>query len=692
MSHLDPAAIRPGFLTDYAATRFRRGITPLSRKPVTAHMAEVWHVAAERADGRDVIVDRPADIDPAGPTRRDYAGWAALVDEAAGWLYAAGVRPWDRVAIVKANHLDVAILGCAAARLGAIPAMLAWTHTPDVARELLKRLRDPFLVTDVSQLASCGLDPETLAALVKRTISVDGHGDRPDVVAINDLRGHTTAPVRPRAADEPMVITHTSGTTGVPKLVMHSARTIHSLALVEAERWPLFRLRRSDTVAYCDPFCHQRTATALAAMATVTPRMLMLSQPLSPVVKRLLLANAPTVVETLPNVYLAWEDMAREACRPFRHVRVFVNSFDAIHTRTIRTFLDATDRRLPIWVQSWSQSEAGAIVIRPYLRWSVRRRGHRPPPTQVLGRPVPFLGRIRAVDPATGAKLRRGEVGLIEIAQPGRCLAYVGEQNRHDRKRDGWWWNTGDLGVINRLGVVRLVDREIDRIAGASALELEDVLLDRLPHTTEVIVLAVDGAKPVPVVSTADDVPLDPAQWQQAVADLPDLADPVRLRWEDFPRTATWKIRRVALRERLFAGTRAIGTGLWTLGSRSLSVSSAGLGGQLRPGRGEVDGVGAEQSGHDLLDRLGQNPHGHRVDDGREAVDAEVELGAKLQPHPMRVPGFLQPPFAAEDVELAVRLLEPDGERFAVEPVDLAPVQDSIAEVHPPFAGHRSVR
>jgi hypothetical protein len=96
--------------------------------------------------------------------------------------------------------------------------------------------------------------------------------------------------------------------------------------------------------------------------------------------------------------------MARDPARPFSNVRVYVNSFDAIHTRTIRTFLHARDRRLPIWVQSWSQTEAGAIVIRPYLRRSVRRVGRRPPPTQVLGWPIPFLCKLRAIDPDTGAQ------------------------------------------------------------------------------------------------------------------------------------------------------------------------------------------------------------------------------------------------------------------------------------------------
>lgn len=553
----------PEFLTNYAPTRFRRAITPFSRVPVTAHLGEAWHVAARRAKGQRVIVDRPPDIDPDGPTDRGYEGWAMLVEQAAAWLHQAGVRPWDRVAILKANHLDVTLLACAAARIGAIPAMLAWKHTPENVRAILERLERPFLVVDQEQLKSCELDRETVADLTARTICVDG-GDRDDVLTLEDLRGAPAAPVNLRANDEPMMITHTSGTTGIPKLVLHSADSIYSLALVEVERWPVFRLKSVDTVAYCDPFSHQRMATALAAMVTVTPRILMLSDPMSAATRQLLIDNKPTVVETLPNIYLAWEPLARDASRPFRNTRVFINSFDAIHTRTIRTFLNATDRRLPVWAQSWSQTEAGAIVIRPYLRRSVRRVGIRPPVTQVLGKPIPFLCKVRAVDPDTGREVPRGQVGLIEVSQPGRSLAYVGEQHRHDLKRNGWWWNTGDLGLVSRWGAVRLVDREIDRIPGSSSIELEDVLLDRLPQTTEVVVLAVAGSTPVPVLSTTDDRPLDRAEWERAVADLPAMADPIQIRWEDFPRTATWKIRRVALREKLFSGAQAVGIGRWT--------------------------------------------------------------------------------------------------------------------------------
>jgi acyl-coenzyme A synthetase/AMP-(fatty) acid ligase len=554
---------KPRFLTDYAPTRGLRRFTPLSRPPATPRLADVWHVAAERNPTQSLTLDRPPDIEPDGPLTRDYAHWAALVDEAMGWLHAAGVEPWDRVAIFKANHLDVTALSAAAARLGAVPATLAQTHTPETIRMFLARLERPVLVTDSARLDAAEIDEGTVTELTKRTICVDGEAPRPDLIGLDALRGASAPPARPRRLDEPMVITHTSGTTGPPKLVLHSATSMHALAHVETERWPGVALRSEDTLAFCDPYFHQRVVTGLMAIATATPRLVMLSDPDHDNVRRMLRDHVPSVVETLPNMYLHWEPLTGEPSRLFRDVRLYINSFDAIHTRTIRAFLGASNRRVPIWIQSWSQSEAGAMVIRPYARWSVRRRGRRPPPTQRLGWPLPFVCKARVVDPETEEPLPRGRVGLVEISQPGRCLAYVGEQDRHERKCKGWWWNTGDLGMIGRFGSVRLVDREVDRIPGGSTIELEDVLLDRLPRATEVVVLAVPEAKPLPVVSTVDDLPLDRSEWEKAVADLPDLAQPVHVRWDEIPRTATWKVRRVELRRRLL-GEDPVGRGAWT--------------------------------------------------------------------------------------------------------------------------------
>lgn len=522
--------------------------------------------SAQRHGERPVIVDRASDVDPRRPLALDYGRLAEFVHDVSGWLAAAGVEPWDRVAIMKRNHFDVIVLACAAARLGAIPAQLAWTHPPAVTETLLRRLDRPVLVIDRERLRSGGLDEAKLRALTKLTIVVGGDPDRcggGHAVALDAVKGAAAPPAAPRRDEEPMIITHTSGTTGVPKLVIHSAASIGNASRYERRQVPVLRIRREDTVALCDPYFHVRLTTGLVGVTHTGPKLVLLSDPEPGRAVAMLAEHPPTLLTTVPNAFLHWEPFVRSARSAFSGVRLFFSTYDAIHARTVRTFLEASRRRFPVWVQAWGQSETGPLAMSIHTRRAARaaRRG---PVTQAIRWPVGPETHFRAVDPITSAPVGRGRVGVIEVRREP-CLDYVAETERHRRKLRGAWWNTGDLGVVTRTGAVRLLDREVDRIpGGASCIEIEDRLLERIEDLTEVIVLAVQDGDPVPVVSVARDRPLERDAWARATADLPPLAEPRVIRWEEFPRTATWKVVRHHLRERLLPGALAAGTGRWT--------------------------------------------------------------------------------------------------------------------------------
>ncbi len=53
------------------------------------------------------------------------------------------------------------------------------------------------------------------------------------------------------------------------------------------------------------------------------------------------------------------------------------------------------------------------------------------------------------------------------------------------------------------------------------------------------------------MVCTKDDRPLDRMAWRAAVASLPPMAEPVQLRLDELPQTATTKIKRLELARRL---------------------------------------------------------------------------------------------------------------------------------------------
>ncbi|GAA2102179.1 class I adenylate-forming enzyme family protein [Actinomadura alba] len=527
------------------------------------HLGTLIEDYADRRQRTKFILSRPFDIAPEAGTEHDIDSMAELVRSAAGWLHAAGATPGRRVAIVKDNHWDYVILASAAARLGAVPAMLSYRLPPEVLQKLLKRL-DPAVLVTTERMLSAGSEVGVdLASAASGVVTLDESAG--GALSLKDVQGAPTPPRRLSAPDEPMLITHTSGTTGDPKLVVHSSTTImRYLGRTESIRWPVLGMSRSDTVAISSAFAHMRIMTWTQAVLRRQPRKVLLMDEADPEsAERVFRVHRPSHVEALPAGYLKWESLTGEADSVFSNVRLYANTFDAVHPPTVRRFLDASRRSFPVWLQGLGQSETGPYTIRPMTRRTMAKQGNRHPTTRNVGLPAPGFMAAKVVDPETLRPVPAGQTGVFMVRTPGRCINYLGEEDRWRSKTQGKWWNTGDLGVRNRFGVLRLLDREVDVIPGMSCLELEDVLDDRLPEVIEVVVIGCPGRPPLPVVCT-EDGELDEAAWREATRDLPEMAEPTVLTWDEVPRTGTGKVRRFQLRDRLLGATETFGTGKWT--------------------------------------------------------------------------------------------------------------------------------
>ncbi|MEU0383237.1 AMP-binding protein [Streptomyces chartreusis] len=525
-------------------------------------MGVLFDECAEHQVGTRVHLDRPFDIDAGARTHHTVPHLATLVREAAGWLAAAGAGPGDRVAIVKDNHWDYDLLACAAVRVGAVPAQLSAHLSGEVLGTLLARLGPALLVTTADVLERGRKEGTDLASTARAALVLDAAV--PGTLGMDDVRGHTPPGPRRRHDDEPLVIHHTSGTTGVPKLVVHSTRTIiGKLARFESVRVPRIGLRRTDVLANASAFAHGRTfcwtASALcrgpAAISIITTQDPNLADPV-------LRAHPPTVLEALPASFVRFQPLTEGLDNPFRRVRMVISTYDAVHPPTVRAYLGASRHKRPVWMEGWGQTETGPLTFRFHTRRSVRRASGGSG-TRNLGRPVPVKTRLRVVDPDTLRPLPRGQAGLV-LARTAACaLGYVGEEGRWSAKRHGGWWNTGDIGAHHRDGSFELLDREVDRTPQLSCLRTEDLLEARLPNALECVVLAESGRDPLPVVVTADGR-VDPARWKEAVRDLPPLREPVALTWDQVPRTGTGKVRRRELLHRLTGRTDTYGSGRWT--------------------------------------------------------------------------------------------------------------------------------
>jgi len=500
------------------------------------YLGIVPEAAAAGNSSTPLTLDHDLGILPGVGRRLTVAELAGHVDELAGRLSAAGVGAGERVVICKAAGFDVWVLATAAARCGAVPVMLSPALDSATVAGLLRRLDQPHLLSDGCKLDALAGVPVT--DLARRVISVTG--SRPGAVSLAGLAGSPR--VRPvfQGLDEPAMITHTSGTTGLPKLVVHTPRTMR--ARLRPQLFLLSLMRKRETVAIHVSFVHSRMFAAMALCLSRALPVLLMNESDPGEVARFFAENRPGLIEAVPNSFMAWEELAGDPRKPFASVKYFSSTFDAIHPRTIGRLLGSSERRAPLFFQIYGQSEVGPAVGRPYFRGSAGRMDGR-----CVGYPLPGSARVRVVS-QDGKRPSGKNPGFIEARWDGIAKTYYGEQERFDASLRAGWWRTGDLGYRTRLGCVHMLDREADKIPGVrSNLEIEDLVLSRLGELSELVVVQGPESEPVPVICTSKDQPLDLDRWRAAVAEFPQLADPVQIPLAELPRTATLKTRRIEL-------------------------------------------------------------------------------------------------------------------------------------------------
>ncbi|MEV4945130.1 class I adenylate-forming enzyme family protein [Streptomyces sp. NPDC053755] len=514
---------------------------PVKASDKGLYMGLVAERAAVEHGDQLIILDHDMDLLPDAGRKLTFAQLAEHIDDMAARLYAAGIRRSEHVALHKSNGFDINILSSAVARIGAVPVQLSPALDAESVVALLRRLGSPYLVTDAAKLDGSFADAP-LAEITSKVILVAG--SRPGAVSLDDFAGAPRQePVVPHA-DLPALMTHTSGTTGLPKLVVHSARTLHGRYRPQAKLFDMIRER--ETVALHVSYVHSRMPLALAVLLPRGHRMVVMNDADPQKAAELWAETRPGFIESHPNSFMEWEELVDHPLRPLANVKYFSTTFDAIHPSTMHKLLHATDRSSPLFYQIYGQSETGPLVGRGFTRATAQGADGR-----CQGYAFPSDTKFRLVS-RNGKEVTRDNPGYIDVQAAGRALGYFGERERYDTQVHGGWWRGMDLGYRTDEGCLHLLDREVDSIPGIhSTLEIEDTVLGRLDELTELVVVPGPGEKGVPVVSTRDDLPLDLDRWRSAIAEWPQLAEPVQMKLSELPRTATMKVQRIELSARL---------------------------------------------------------------------------------------------------------------------------------------------
>lgn len=489
--------------------------------------------AAEHHGGTLLCADTPwasACCDP-----KTVSDFAVVVADYADRLWGAGVRPGQVVAVAKSNHFDIQALQCAIVRIGGLPALLSVKMGPADLLDCLEELQRPCLLTDAEGAAMLHPYQDRLGALVSRVLTLTPETALAGAVELSESATHE---VSRRPGTDPTLITHSSGTTGKPKLVVH---TVDSLFVQAVPQIKVVQDYDKATVsAKCLSFGHVRVSSALLSALNVGIPFLAIASASLDAVRQALLRYQPASLEAQPNIFLRWEALASETPNPFASVGRYITSFDALHPRTLRILLEASDHPDPTFITAYGQTEVGPITLLMVRRSELRGPGR--VNSRDVGGVIPGMTEVRVVD-ESGSVLAPGTPGHIEVRTPARAEAVIGRAPLPGRDS---WWPMGDIGMLRPDGHVELYDREVDQVPGVpSTLRAEDILLDELPELTEVVIIPADGTA-VAVAATVHGEPIAAEVWDSArrKAGLPDNTKVEYRPADDFPVTGTVKVRR----------------------------------------------------------------------------------------------------------------------------------------------------
>ncbi len=510
--------------------------------------------------------------------RTTYAQWDRDAAALAAWLQRQGLQPGERIALMMPNVPQYPIAVAAALRCGLVVVNVNPLYT---ARELEHQLRD----SGASAIIILENFAHTLQQVGDRSglrvVVVAGMGDMlgalkgslvhfvvrhvKHLVPRFELPGHrrfTDALAQGRslpftavrtAPDDVAVLQYTGGTTGVSKGAALTHRNLIA-NVMQSMAWNQPALRRHPELAQVNTVCalplyHIFAFTVVMLLSAHQGGMMVLipnPRDLKATIAELSRYEIHSfpAVNTLFNALLHHPDFARLNTSK---LMLSLGGGMAVQEAVARQWLERTG--CPI-CEGYGLSETS-----PSVCCNPTDTDHF---SGTIGMPIPSTEMVVLDD--AGQVLPPGQPGEVAVRGPQVMSGYWqrAEETARVFTPDGFF-KTGDIGVIDAQGYVRIVDRKKDMIlvSGFNVYpnEIEDVAVSH-PGVLEAAAVGVpdpDSGESVLLFVVRSDPALDEGALRAFLSErLTGYKRPRRIEFRDeLPKTSVGKILRRSLREQV---------------------------------------------------------------------------------------------------------------------------------------------
>jgi acyl-CoA synthetase (AMP-forming)/AMP-acid ligase II len=477
-----------------------------------------------------------------------YAQFAERVNRTAHALAGLGVRRGDRIASLLANCREAVELIFAGPSLGAVNVPLSPMLMGPGLRSLLADSQAATLVTQASMLLVVeSIRDELPEVLRRRIVLIDAK--EPGCYSLDELRS-AAADSPPQATvtqDDLFNIMYTSGTTGMPKGIMHSHYVRAMYALTMGAAW---RMTPESVVLHSGSIVFNGAYTTLMPCFHLGAHYVLARQFDAANTIELIERHRVTHTMMVPAQIIALMDAPNFAPAKLASLAMLLSLGAPLHQEQ----KDRLNRLLPgRFYELYGLTEGFVTVLD--VNDSVRKAGS-------VGVPPPFFRmRIARED---GSEAAVGEIGEIIGRGPILMNGYHNRPDLTEKAIRNGWLLTGDMGFVDDEGYLHLVDRKKDMIDSGGVKvyprDIEEVAA-RHPDVAEVAVFGVPdekwGETPVAAVVLH-------ADHQAGADELRDwINERVAARYQrvskvlimkDFPRSAAGKTLKREMRAPFWAG------------------------------------------------------------------------------------------------------------------------------------------